>query len=537
LPGIEEEIGKSFMANPLTSAQKKSDLTQHFEEIQRIAKIGLWEWDIKTNTVSWSNELYRIFAVAPETELNYDIVMQCFHPDDRNMIEVKIKQTIMEGTPYVVDHRIILNDGSIRYIHGQGDCVFDENGQPERLVGTAQDVTETRRSQLELQRLFCSSQDLICTAGLGGYFKRLNPAFQQLLGFSIDEFRRKPFMDFVHPEDQTSTSNALSKLSKNGDLVNFENRFLHKDGSYKWLSWKATMDSEYGLMYATARDITKSKEFQLSLKENEKLLQEAKEKYRTFFEFSGDAYTLVNETGFIDFNKSALKLFGFDKKEGMLAKHPADLSPKKQPDGSDSLKKANAQIATALLNGSHRFEWMHCKKDGTVFPAEILLNTYELSDNIVVQAVVRDISERKRAEQLQQNGYHLQQILNTIILKSFEDKSIKPLLQEILETILSAPIFKIKPQGAIFLVEENSGILTMKAQQNLAAPIKKQCAAVPFGKCFCGRAAATKKIQHASCVDERHEIRFEEMGGHGHYNIPILLKKMPVWITQKKMTS
>ena len=401
------------MANTVKSTQKKFDLTQGFEEIQKVAKIGLWEWDIKTNMVSWSDELYRIFGVTPGTVLSYNVFMQCVHPDDRDTIEGKIKETLTEGTHFMVEHRIILKDGSIRYIHGQGDCIFDENGQPERLVGTAQDVTETCRSQLEFQR---------------------------------------------------------------------------------------------------------------SLEENEKLLQEAKEKYHTLFEFSGDAYTLVDETGFIDCNKSALTLFGFDKKEDMLAKHPADLSPKKQPDGSDSLQKANAQIATAMLHGSHRFEWMHCKKDGTVFPAEILLNTYELSGNIVVQAVVRDISERKRAEQLRQNGYHLQRILNTIILKSFEDKPIRSLLQEILETILSAPIFKMKPQGAIFLVEENSGMLTMKAQQNLAAPIKKQCAAVPFGKCLCGRAAESQKIQHASCIDERHEIRFEGMRGHGHYNVPILLK-------------
>lgn len=512
------------MANKSTSSQNNLAVTQHFEEIQRIAKIGLWEWDIKTNAVSWSVELYRIFGVTPGTELNYDIFMQCVHPDDRNMIDLKIKQTLLEDTHYMVDHRIILKDGSIRYIHGQGDCVFDENGQPERLLGTAQDVTESRRTQLELQRLFSSSQDLICTTGLDGHFKRLNPAFEHLLGFSVDEFQRKPFMDFVHPEDQKATSNALFNLSKNGYLVNFENRFLHKDGSCKWLSWKVTIDSEYGLTYATARDITETKKFQCSLEENEKLLQKAEEKYRTLFEFSGDAYTLVDETGFTDCNKTALTLFGFDKKEDMLAKHPADLSPEKQPDGSDSLTKANAQIATALLNGSHRFEWMHCKKDGTVFPAEILLNTYELSGNIVVQAVVRDISERKCAEQLRQNSYHLQRILNTIILKSFEDKPIKPLLQEILGTILSAPILKIKPQGAIFLVEENSGILSMEAQQNLPAPIKKQCAVVPFGKCLCGRAAETQKIQHASCIDERHEIRFEGMKGHGHYNIPILLK-------------
>src|SRR5574341_544700 len=108
-------------------------------------------------------------------------------------------------------------------------------------------------------QFFSFSLDLLCIAGFDGYFKHLNPTWQKTLGFSNEELLSKPYLEFVHPEDRASTIAEAQKLSSGGVTIIFQNRYLCKDGSYKWLSWNATPLREQSLIYATARDITDRK--------------------------------------------------------------------------------------------------------------------------------------------------------------------------------------------------------------------------------------------------------------------------------------
>jgi len=119
----------------------------------------------------------------------------------------------------------------------------------------------------ELDRFFRLSLDLFCVATFDGYFVRLNPAWETVLGFSEAELRASPFMDFVHPEDRAATLSAISALMTGGQVVGFENRFRAKDGLDRWLQWTASPFAAQGLMYATARDVTdrKSAESRLNL--------------------------------------------------------------------------------------------------------------------------------------------------------------------------------------------------------------------------------------------------------------------------------
>jgi|GEM_PF-2639065 len=130
-------------------------------------------------------------------------------------------------------------------------------------------------------------------------------------------------------------------------------------------------------------------------------LHRSETKFRMLYDSTSDAVMLLDENGFIDCNKATLKIFGCATREEFCKKHPADLSPPQQPCGTDSMALANRMIATAMENGSHRFEWVH-KRNGTgeTFPAEVLLNAMELDGKPVIQAVVRDITERKRAEEI-----------------------------------------------------------------------------------------------------------------------------------------
>lgn len=129
----------------------------------------------------------------------------------------------------------------------------------------------------ERDRFFELSLDMLCIANTDGYFKRLNPAFKNILGYELEELMSKPYVDFVHPDDVSATITETKKLSDGIPTIEFQNRYRCKDGTYKWISWHC-MPHTSGTLYCVARDVTTDKEIQKtlrqSLREKEVLLKE-----------------------------------------------------------------------------------------------------------------------------------------------------------------------------------------------------------------------------------------------------------------------
>ncbi len=130
-------------------------------------------------------------------------------------------------------------------------------------------------------------------------------------------------------------------------------------------------------------------------------LTESEKKFRTMFNSSSDAWMLTSKKGFLDCNQATLKMFNVDSVENFIKLHPSDLSPEYQPDGSNSFELVNTKIRNALTKEKQRFEWVHKRFNGELFDAEVLLSKVTIADKDVLQATVRDISERKRMEKLQ----------------------------------------------------------------------------------------------------------------------------------------
>jgi two-component system sensor histidine kinase/response regulator len=122
-------------------------------------------------------------------------------------------------------------------------------------------------------------------------------------------------------------------------------------------------------------------------------------RYQALFESTGDAIMLLDHSGFLDCNQATLELFGCASRDEFVSKHPSELSPPRQPGGIDSLTAANQRIAQAFRDGLARFEWLHCRLDGSEFMADVLLARVNLANGQILQAVVRDISESKKVEQ------------------------------------------------------------------------------------------------------------------------------------------
>jgi PAS domain S-box-containing protein len=118
---------------------------------------------------------------------------------------------------------------------------------------------ERKRASDDLDRFFKLSLDLFCVATFDGYLAKVNPAWQRLLGLSEEELRSTPFMELMHPDDRTPSAAAVATLSTGAQLIDFENRYRTKDGSYKWIQWFAAPFVKQGLIYAVGRDITDRK--------------------------------------------------------------------------------------------------------------------------------------------------------------------------------------------------------------------------------------------------------------------------------------
>ncbi len=123
------------------------------KEAQKIAHLGNWDWDIETNELFWSDEVYRVFGFNPgEIDLNYESFLCCVHPDDRGYVMDSIEMAIEGEASYSIDHRALQVDGTIRIVHEQGEVFRDDEGKAVRMVGTVQDVTEQKKVEEGIRR-------------------------------------------------------------------------------------------------------------------------------------------------------------------------------------------------------------------------------------------------------------------------------------------------------------------------------------------------------------------------------------------------
>jgi len=222
-------------------------------------------------------------------------------------------------------------------------------------------------------------------------FLAVNDAAVRQYGYSESEFLAMSIKDIRPSEDIPS---LLEDLRQQQTGLQNPGRWRHrrKDGSMVEVDIVAH-DIVYRNHHATmvaAFDVTERLRSQA-------LLQESEAKYRVLFEESSDAYLLMGSERLIDCNAAALQMFGFNDPAEFT--HPADISPPYQADGQPSRLAVEVTTAAALANGSHCFEWLHQRKNGEVFPAEVRLSALTLAGRQLVMATIRDITERKRNEE------------------------------------------------------------------------------------------------------------------------------------------
>ncbi|MCF8298323.1 MAG: PAS domain S-box protein [Saprospiraceae bacterium] len=384
---------------------------EELNKVQEITNIGSWHLDIATNEVVWSKELYKMYGFNPNLPVPpYTEHMKLFTPESWEILSTSLAKTSENGIPYELELRTVRNDNSNGWMWVRGEALYDENNKIVGLWGAAQDISERKTIEIELQKakeqaeeseekfstIFNMSESMICVADINtATFKFINPAFKKVLGYDDEELLSKPFLDFIHPDDIKSTIDVIEKNLKAGiPEIYFENRYKRKDGSYCYLAWNSFPMPEKGITYAIAHDITEQKKVELQLLKAKEKAEESEIKLKQsdrVFNLTLDMFCIAGFDGYFKYlNPAWEKTLGWSIEE-LLSKPWLDFV---HPDDA----KGTANIKSVIVDGKeiYKFENRYICKDGSIkwfswnsqpFPKE----------NIMIGAV-RDITEAKRIE-------------------------------------------------------------------------------------------------------------------------------------------
>jgi PAS domain S-box-containing protein len=262
-------------------------------------------------------------------------------------------------------------------------------------VNLATQLQKQSTALQEGENFFRLSLDMLCIAGADGYFKRLNPSWERILGFVPEELYAQPYIDFVHPDDREATI-AIAQQLHERTVINFENRYRCKDGSYKWLTWASILWGDNQTIYAVARDITEYKRSQEALRQSEQY-------NRQRFEQCPVGLVLCRMDGtVIDANPAFAAIIGRTVPECWNLTY-LQITPEKYATADQALLE---ELERTGRYKPYEKEYIH--KDGHLVPVRISGQLIEQDGERWIWSSVEDINDLRRAQQERQ---HSEQIL------------------------------------------------------------------------------------------------------------------------------
>lgn len=404
-------------------------------QAQALAHLGSWEWDIPRNVVSWSDELYRIYGLAPQSvTITYEDYLARIHPEDRALVDQIVQNAYRTGCPFEFDHRIVLPDGQIRIIHAQGEVVLDTQGQPIRMMGTGQDVTAARRAEAEIRALNEQLEQRVAerTAELA----EAHAATARQRDYLESLFRQAPavinilrgpehIFEFFHPLARRvtggrdlagqkaravltgplgatyihyldlayQTGESVSVKELRVPLEDAEGRPYERFYNIVFTPWRDARGAIGGVM-TFAVDVTEQVRARQAVEELARAARAAEQRWRSVIDGIADAILVVSPEGrFVDVNPAATALLGYSREE-LLALPVGRLTSR-----ANGVEWARAQVAQTFRDRQWQGEGELRHKDGRLIPIEGRAHVIDLADGPVAITVLRDISTRKRLEQ------------------------------------------------------------------------------------------------------------------------------------------
>ncbi|HEV8608286.1 MAG TPA: PAS domain S-box protein [Tepidisphaeraceae bacterium] len=215
--------------------------------------------DPEGRIATWNAGAQRIKGYEAKEIIGQDF--SCFYPAEdvqRGKPQLELARATETGQ-YQEDGWRVRKNGSRFWASVLITCMRDPAGKIIGFSKITRDLTERMRAEEHTRHFFTLSLDLLCIAGADGYFKHVNPTWEATLGFTEAELLARPYLDLIHPDDRKATIAAAAGLRAGNTVIDFENRYRCRDGSYRWLTWKAATSADRQLTYAAARDITNKK--------------------------------------------------------------------------------------------------------------------------------------------------------------------------------------------------------------------------------------------------------------------------------------
>ncbi len=400
-----EIIGVVLVFRDQTEEREKQKALEHsnarLKEAQRMAHIGNWELDLQKNELYWCDEIFRIFEIDPaEFGASYEAFLNLVHPEEREFVNNAYTNSVKNKTPYSIDHRLLMKNGRIKFVHVQCETYYDDQGHTIRSVGTVQDITERKIAEEALRKsemLLSKAQEI---AHLGNWDwdiitneQRWSDEVYRLLGRERQHLQVVPgvYADFIHPEDREWVLKSESEALFERKPYNIECRIVRPDGQVRIVHEQAEVsfdpEGKPTRMFGTVQDITERKR-------DEKELAEREKRYRTLFNLSPSGIVLEDVEGnIVEVNEASCKSLGYSPEELVGKNVRMVASPEEIPHIEDHI---------ALLRSGKTLQHVveNVRKDGTRCWMELYETLILLPDGREGFLIVtHDITDRKRAEE------------------------------------------------------------------------------------------------------------------------------------------
>jgi PAS domain S-box-containing protein len=274
-------VGAALMIGDLNGRRRAEARLRASEERFRTlaanAPIGVFLTD-RDGLITFVNDRHSAITGRETEDVSGEQWTEVLHPEDRDAVATRWQKAGREDRDFGAEYRSIRPDGRVVWLYGRSAALRDEKGAVTGFVGTVSDITDRKLAESERDRFFSLSLDLLSITDFHGNFRRFNPAWSNILGFTPDELRSRRLVDLVHPADREATERETARLKRGGAITGFEHRLKTKDGTCRWLSWNAASDMDHKLIYSIARDVTEGRELQEQLRQkNQELERQNKE--------------------------------------------------------------------------------------------------------------------------------------------------------------------------------------------------------------------------------------------------------------------
>lgn len=401
LVGVGQEDGHLvlFLRDGTARRDARRRLQQSEEQLRRaqhLARIGSWTWDVVHDDIHWSPELFEIYGIDPRGFVpSFENYLALIHPDDRQQVARTVQDALETRRSFTVRHRVVRPDGSLRHVHGQGAVETDARGEPVRMFGIAQDVTEQVEVDRRFEAMLESAPDAMVLVGEDGVIRFINQETERMFGYTREELVGKRaevlLPEALRDRHVRHRADYHKKPERRPMGAGRELEARRKDGSTfpAEISLSPLEMDDRMLVTAAIRDITERRRV-------EQVVQDRQARIESLLNHAMDAVVLTDLDGrVVEWNPAAERMFGRPAEDALGLKLQDFVMP----------PEAQAQFRSILMAAHDHLGREHQVWEAQLLgangplPVEAGLARVESGDHTFLLAVMRDVTERRKAEE------------------------------------------------------------------------------------------------------------------------------------------